>query len=410
MDVSESPGDGQLTVTLSASHGTLTVSTGPGLDFTGSTVEFTASLSAINAALSVTGVQYLPDLNYNGKDTVVVTVNDRGNTDAGLVNPLTARGTVTVTVSAVNDPPVLTVPGTSVTVAEDTNLPLQVQITDVDAAERTGELEMVLQVFFGTLTVNTAVSGGIGAGGVTGNGTTAVSLVGTQQQLNATFAANGVVYRGNPNFFTTVAGEETLLIHAEDEVNGVINTGPLKGVDNKTVTININPVNDAPTINIIPPAQIVEDTPVALPIVVNDAEMNLPIGANVIWTVTLHADLGTFSVLGGISGGVAAANITGNNSGQVVLTGTGKEIQTTLAASNGVSFQGAKDFAGTDILSVTISDPGPTAGSADDATSSSTLTYTVSGVNDAPEITLPAGLTTDEDVALPLTGARRQRD
>ena len=53
----------------------------------------------------------------------------------------------------------------------------------------------------------------------------AVSLVGTQQQLNATFAAGGVVYRGNPNYFTTDPGEETLLIHAEDEVDGRINTG-----------------------------------------------------------------------------------------------------------------------------------------------------------------------------------------
>ena len=33
----------------------------------------------------------------------------------GVANPLTAQGTVTVTVVAVNDPPVLTVPATSVT-------------------------------------------------------------------------------------------------------------------------------------------------------------------------------------------------------------------------------------------------------------------------------------------------------
>lgn len=417
VDVNESPGDGRLLVTLSAGHGTLTVSTDFGLtagDFqgsnSGSTVEFTAPLAAINATLSaLTGVQYSPNLNYNGEDTVLVTVNDRGNTDAGLMNPLTARGTVTVTVVAVNDAPVLTVPGTSLTVNEDENLPLPVQISDADAAEGTGELEMTLQVFRGTLTVNTAVSGGVGAGGVTGNGTTAVSLLGTQQQLNATFAAGGVVYRGNPNYFTTDPGEETLLIHAEDEVNGVINTGPLKGVDNKTVTINITPVNDAPTIDIVAPAEIVEDTPVALPIVVNDAEMNVPIGANVIWTVTLHADLGTFSVLGGLSGGVPAANVTGNGSGNVVLTGTGKQIQTTLAASNGVTFQAAQDFAGSDILTVTILDPGPTAAAGDDRTSSATLTYTVSGVNDAPEITLPAGLTVDEDMPLALSGPQGLR-
>lgn len=407
-DASELPGDGKLMVTLSASHGTLTVSTSFGLrsgDFNGSnsggTVEFTAPLAAINATLSAaTGVQYAPNLNYNGKDTVVVTVNDRGNTDAGLMNPLTARGTVTVTVVAVNDPPVITVPATSVTVAEDTDLPLQVQVTDVDAAEGTGELQMTLQVFRGALTVDTAVSGGVGAGGVTGNGTTAVSLVGTQQQLNATFAAGGVVYRGNLNYFTTNPGDEILLIHARDEANGV---------DNKTVTITINPINDAPTININPPAQIIEDTPVALQIAVNDAEMNVPIGANVIWTLTLHADLGTFTVLPGVAGGVPAWGIAGSGSGHVVLTGTGRQIQTTLAAPNAVGFQGVKDFAGTDILSVTILDPGPTAAPDDDQISSATLTYTISGVNDAPEIALPAGLTTPEDVPLPLSGPQGVR-
>ncbi len=410
VDVSETPGDGRLTVTLSAGHGTITVSTNFGLapgDFgsgnTGTTVQFTAPLAAINATLSAaTGVSYLPNHNYNGKDTVVMTVNDRGNTDAGLVNPLTAQGTVTVTVVAVNDPPVLTVPAASVTVAEDTNLPIQAQVADVDAAEGTGELRMTLQVFFGTLTVSTAIPGGIS--NVIGNGGTAVSLIGTPQQLNATFAANGVVYRGNPNFYTTTPGEETLLIRVEDEVGGVINTGPIKGTDSKTVTINITPVNDAPTIQIVAPNQIIEDTAAPLPILVNDAEIN---DNTVIWTATLHADLGIFTVLAGVPGGVPLAGITGSPSGDVVLQGTGRQIQTTLGAANGVLFQGAPDFDGTDILTVTIQDPGPPGATPPDPrTSQSTLTFTVTAVNDAPQIALPAGLTTPEDVPLILTGSQ----
>ena len=90
-----------------------------------------------------------------------------------------------------------------------------------------------------------------------------MSLTGTQQQLNATFAANGVVYRGNPNYYTTTPGEESLRIRVDDKVGGVINTGPIKGMDSKTVTINVNPVNDAPTIKIVAPSQIIEDTPVS---------------------------------------------------------------------------------------------------------------------------------------------------
>jgi len=419
IDVNEAPGDGRLTVTLSASHGVLTVSTAFGLslaDFTagnsGSTVQFTAPLAAINATLSaVTGVQYMPDPNYNGTDRIVVHVNDRGNTDAAAgtpaANPLTVQGTVTVTIVAVNDPPVLTVPSTSVTVNEDANLPLQVQVFDVDAAEGTGLLEMTLQVFFGTLTIQTAVPGGVTAANVMGNGSTAVSLIGTQEQLNATFAANGVVYRGNPNFYTTTPGQERLLIRVVDQVAGVINTGPIRGEDLATVTINITPINDAPTIQILAPSQIIEDTPVALPILVNDAEIN---DNTIIWTVTLHADLGLFTVSPNVPNGIPAGGITGSPSGTVVLQGTGRQVQATLAASNGVMFQGAPNFDGTDVLTVTIHDPGPPGTvPPDEQTSRATLTFTISGVNDPPQITLPTGLTTLEDVPLVLTGPRAIR-
>jgi hypothetical protein len=408
VDVDEMPGDGRLSVTLSASHGVLTISTDFGLllsDFggsnTGSTVQFTAPLATINATLSAaTGVRYMPNPNYNGKDTVVMTVNDRGNTDAGLVTPLAAEGTVTVTVAAVNDPPVLSVPATSVTVDEDTTIPLQVQVVDADAAEGAGELRMTLQVLFGTLTVNTSLSGGVSAANVIGNGGKAVSLVGTQQQLNTTFTANGVLYRGDLNFYTTIPGQEQLSIRVEDEVGGVINTGPVKGMDSKTVTINVTPVNDPPTIQFLPPSQIIEDTPVALPIQVNDAEID----SSAVWTVTLHADFGSFAVLAGLTGGVPTSGIDATDPSNVILTGTGMQIKTTLAAANGVIFQGVKDFAGTDILTVTIHDPGLAAGPTDDQTSAATLTYTISAVNDAPEITLPANLTTPEDVPLALTG------
>jgi hypothetical protein len=416
VDVNESPGDGRLTVTLAASHGTLTVSTNFGLalsDFdgpnSGASVQFTASLAAINATLSAaTGVQYVPNANYNGTDRIVVTVNDRGNSDAAAgtpaANPLTTQGTVTVTIVTVNDPPVLTVPNTSVTVNEDTNLPIQVQVFDVDAAEGTGELEMTLQVFFGTLTVQTNVPGGVTTANVIGSGSTAVRLIGTQEQLNATFAASGVVYRGNLNFYTTAPGQERLLVRVVDEVGGVINTGPIRGEDSATVTINITPVNDAPTIQIVAPSQIIEDTPVALPILVNDAEID---NNTVIWTVTLHADLGIFSVAPNVTNGVPASGIAGNASGNVVLQGTGRQIQTTLAAPNGVIFQGDPDFDGTDILTVTIHDPGPPGTvPPDEQTSRATLTFTISGVNDPPRITLPAGLTTPEDVPLVLAGPR----
>ena len=48
---------------------------------------------------------YTPPLNYNGSVTVTYTVQDNGTTD-GKPEPKTAIGTLTITVTAVNDAPV----------------------------------------------------------------------------------------------------------------------------------------------------------------------------------------------------------------------------------------------------------------------------------------------------------------
>ncbi|MBF8271434.1 MAG: hypothetical protein HW380_539 [Magnetococcales bacterium] len=87
-------------------------------------------------------------------------------------------------------------------------------ITDVDS---TGSTTVTLAVAQGTLTVDTAVAGGIGAAGVTGNGGATVTLVGTLAQLNATLAGtNAVIYRGNSNFY----GADSLTIGVTDSTGG----------------------------------------------------------------------------------------------------------------------------------------------------------------------------------------------
>ncbi|MBF0146530.1 MAG: tandem-95 repeat protein [Magnetococcales bacterium] len=96
---------------------------------------------------------------------------------------------------------------------EDIAIP-GLSITDVDA---TGNETVTLTVTSGVLTVNTAVAGGVGAGGVTGNGTATVTLVGTLAQLNATLAGtNALTYRGNTNFY----GSDTLNIGVTDSTGG----------------------------------------------------------------------------------------------------------------------------------------------------------------------------------------------
>jgi len=93
--------------TLTAGHGTLTLSGTAGLSFTlgdgtaDSTMTFTGTLSSINTALN--GLTYAPAANFTGTDQLSVTVDDQGQGDQD--GPRVAGGAVAITVTAVNDPP-----------------------------------------------------------------------------------------------------------------------------------------------------------------------------------------------------------------------------------------------------------------------------------------------------------------
>jgi hypothetical protein len=120
-------GTDDLEVTLSVSHGTLTLSGTAGLSFTsgdGTTdaaMDFTGSLTAINAALA--GLVYTPAPNFNGADSLSITSNDLGH------NPGPAQSdsdSVSLGLLAVNDRPVV-INGTAATLdpipKNDTNPP-----------------------------------------------------------------------------------------------------------------------------------------------------------------------------------------------------------------------------------------------------------------------------------------------
>ena len=118
LDAGANPGQ----VTISVVHGTLTLSGTAGLSFSSGdgvadgAMTFVAALSDLNAALA--GLSYQPVANYNGGDTLTIVTNDQGNT--GIGGALSDTDTVTITVTAVNDPPVTS--DDSYTTAEDTQL------------------------------------------------------------------------------------------------------------------------------------------------------------------------------------------------------------------------------------------------------------------------------------------------
>ncbi|MFV2068618.1 MAG: hypothetical protein ACC645_16735 [Pirellulales bacterium] len=71
------------------------------------TMTFTGSLADVDTAIA--NLDYRGNANFNGPDTLTIKVNDQGNTGSG--GSQTDMKTVAITVDAVNDAPVLTVPG-----------------------------------------------------------------------------------------------------------------------------------------------------------------------------------------------------------------------------------------------------------------------------------------------------------
>src|ERR1043165_1745411 len=115
---------------------------------------------------------YTPSASYNGTPSFTYTVTSGGVTETATVN---------VTVGAVNDAPVNTLPSTYST-NEDTSLGLTgISLSDVDAAS--GTMTATFGVTSGTLT---ATSGG----GVTvsGSGSSTLTLSGTLANLNTYLA------------------------------------------------------------------------------------------------------------------------------------------------------------------------------------------------------------------------------
>ena len=202
-----------LTTTLNVSSGILNVTAGAGVTGNGTaSVSITGTAAQINAALA--GLTYTGNLNFNGADTLTVATNDGTATDTD---------TVAITVNPVNDAPVNTVPGAQ-SVAEDTTLPIAgVSVADIDSSALTT-----------TLSVANGILNVIAGAGVTGNGTASVTITGTAAQINTALA--GLAYTGNLNF----NGGDTLTVA----------TGDRTATDTDIIAITVNPVNDAPVLNL----------------------------------------------------------------------------------------------------------------------------------------------------------------
>src|SRR5206468_4212590 len=114
-------GTGSVQVTLTVTHGTLTLGNTANLSFltgTGTadaTMTFTGTVADVNTAL--TNLRFTPAAGYRGPAALAIATDDLGNTGAG--GPLTDADTVLLDITPINDAPTLALPGLQ-TFREDT--------------------------------------------------------------------------------------------------------------------------------------------------------------------------------------------------------------------------------------------------------------------------------------------------
>jgi Big-like domain-containing protein/VCBS repeat protein len=206
-----------VTATLTLSDPAAGVLVGAGTGAAG-VYTVTGTVAAVNAALAAVTFDSAQD--FNGSVNVAVAIGDGANGPQGT-NP---SGSVSITVTAVNDAPVNTVPGGKSTLA-NTNLAIAgLSVSDADATSLTS----TLHVEHGTLTV-AAVGGAV----VGGNGTDTVTLTGTAAQIDAALgASNNVVYR-------SVAGFEGTdhLAMTTDDGGGTGSGGSLTDTDTVDIAV-----------------------------------------------------------------------------------------------------------------------------------------------------------------------------
>ncbi|MEZ4524475.1 MAG: choice-of-anchor U domain-containing protein [Desulfobacterales bacterium] len=237
-------GSNAVETTVSVSHGTLTAGSASGSGITGnqtSAVKLTGTIEQISNWLN--GLIYAPDADWNGTDTLTVTINDKGHSGENtgsvfpfpfLGNSLSDSKTLALTVTPVNDSLSLGIPQTVQVTDEDTDLLFRadtgnaVSVTDADGIA--GEFEVEMEAENGSMSVpeDTELT-------VESEGEGHLRLRGTLSRINTALA--GLTYEPGSDWH----GEETLSFTARDLVNSETKTGE--------IAIQVNSVNDAPVLD-----------------------------------------------------------------------------------------------------------------------------------------------------------------
>ena len=363
--------DEDVTVVLSVPAGNLQITAAGDAVVSGNqsgTITVIGTVTDIKAALE--NIQYQPDENDNGTVELTVTATDTDLHGDGTA--ITTTATTDITITAVNDVPLLTVP--TETLVMDDGQPLTISgISVADDNDFGQDVYNDVQTVMVTVEQGEAFADGTldlvaGIGlTVSGQETGVLELTGTLADLNAALATL--------EFTAADINDDKsakLNITFNDEGNGdPTQENAQEESASASITINVSGENDAPTITSATPEAGVlnEDSSLnlsALGVVLNDPD---DFGADNL-TLTLTVQHGTFN----------------DGTSNVTLTGTEAQLQ---AALNAETYTADGDYYGEDILGITFNDGGNTgliAGTNESGEQevSRNITLTVTSVNDRP--------------------------
>lgn len=324
---------------------------------------------------------YTPSANFHGTDSFTYRAHD-GSAYSNVA-------TVTLTITAVNDAPVLTTSGGNSSFIENASgsvIDASLTLSDVDNATLASARVAITGNFASgqdvVAFVNDGSMGNISASYDAGTGVLTLTSAGASATLAQWQAAlRSVTYSNGSDAPSTAA--RTISFRVND---GTADSNLA------TKVLNVTAVNDAPQITAPATLSVTEDQASVL----TGISFSDPDAAAGPITASFSVPSGMLTATSG--GGVT---VLGSGSGSLTLTGTLANVNAFIAGNN-LSFATAANATANVTLSIGIHDGGNT-GSGGAQTDSQTVTLQVTAVNDAPSITAPPSIAVSEDVSSALT-------
>ncbi len=356
---------GDMTLTLTATGGTLAASDNGGVVIGGTdtnTLALTGTISEIDTYLNTsTFIKYTSALNENGSDaqTVAVKINDGdGSGDVSL-------GTFNLDITAVNDDPTETGTfPTDVTVIEDTASDLDLSGLTLADVDSTGDLTLTLTATGGTLAASD--NGGVV---ISGTGTSTLTLTGTISEID-TYLNTSTFIKYTSALNESGADAQTVAVKVNDgEGSGDVSLG--------TFNLDITAVNDAPVLSGAPTLAQFED---AAAVAMDLSGVTL---ADVDTTGDITISIGVADTSAALSatatGTINNVDVTQVNAYTITLAGTVSELNTYLGneGATNITYATSTNNDNNDTLSIVAND-------GNSNSNSLTPVITITGINDEP--------------------------